>query len=226
MDYIIGRMNGVFLQDEPSRYHRRRRNLPWQKSSDTSKTVEDSTSGQAFSTLPCNHENSVDTIEPHTNYERTTVQNGAIYHKLTSKSLLEQNCPAQAESLFGVVSFLTNLGDHENFLDQQISNLRQVQLNKTRNGSDQNRPLIGQESNKGKVLTHSIDFGPLSINKDREAEKLLQEISSILSGLYIPQRVVQIMSTLRDQYLRTRDIVTLRMARDKHRDIALRANLM
>jgi hypothetical protein len=59
MDYIIGRIDGKILPDDPSRYYRRRANLsnqigtgPQIVNSRPDKTVADSTHGRAFSMMP------------------------------------------------------------------------------------------------------------------------------------------------------------------------------
>ncbi len=55
MDYIIGRIDGKFLPNDPSMYYRVKRKWPGSLqtgTSNTDRTVADSTYGQAFQQMP------------------------------------------------------------------------------------------------------------------------------------------------------------------------------
>lgn len=67
-----------------------------------------------------------------------------------------------------------------------------------------------------------LRFKPFPADKDGEAEMLLLEINDILLRMYPAQDVARLVLALKNEYLRTQDIVALRMERDNHRNIALR----
>jgi hypothetical protein len=240
MDYIIGRIDGKFLPDDPSRYYRRRSKWSSQVGAGPQianprqdKTIADSTHGRAFSMPSDIYEKPLDNSAFHTTNDgptnKLTVQSRINYKLKLYKSILNECYPDDAEGLLSVMFNLISQGDGEDFLDQQISILRQVYLNRTRNDAvpmnsfvNYKIPPADQKFHNEGLLTQLLRFQPSAADKDREAEMLLLEINDILLRMYPPQYVARLVVALKNEYSRTQDIVTLRMARDNHRDIALR----
>lgn len=242
MDYIIGRIDGKFLPDDPSRHYRRR--TKWSSQVDTGpqiarprqdKTIADSTYGRTFSMPSDIYEKPLDnsqvgfrtTNDWPTN--KLTVQSRINYKLKLYKSILNERYPDDAEGLLSVMFNLISQGDGEDFLDQQISILRQAYLNRTRNDAvpmnslgDYKIAPADQKFHNESLASQLLRFKPFQADKDREAEMLLLEINDILLRMYPPEYVASLVLTLKNEYSRTQDIVTLRMARDNHRDIALR----
>jgi hypothetical protein len=179
---------GKFLPDDLSRYYRR--TTKWSNQIGTGpqifgsrpdKTVADSTHGRVFSLLPSDIYEKPEgnsQIEFHaTNDEPTdkvTVGSNINYKLKLYKFLLDECCPDDGKGLFSVMINLMGQGDNENFLDQQISILRQAYLNRTRNYAvpmnsfvDYKVPPADQKFHNESLPTQLLRFRTFPLDKDR-----------------------------------------------------------
>ena len=134
-----------------------------------------------------------------------------------------------ATSLYSALVYWMNHGAEDDFLDRHIAILRVIGLNRTKSNPTattsfaiSNIPSPGQEIYNKNLTTQPTNFGAILMNKDEEADKLLSEISRILNARCQPEYAAGLLSILRDEYRKTQNITTLRMALDNHLDIDLR----